>query len=68
MYILLYGVVCSTVYNRFSFFLLSLTVMRLIIQILKENRSKNIKLAKQYKNHANCTMTGIINILVLNDH
>lgn len=56
------------VYNRFSFFLLSLTVMRFIMQILKKYQSNNIKLAKQNKNHANRTKTGIINILVLNDH
>lgn len=56
------------VYNRFSFFLLSLTVMRFIMQILKKYQSNNIKLAKQNKNHANHTKTGIINILVLNDH
>lgn len=38
------------------------------MQILKKYQSNNIKLAKEYKNHANCTKTGIINILVLNDH
>lgn len=57
------------VYKRFSLLSIFINCNEIYYANFKHKKYQpnNIRLAKQYKNHANCTKTGVINIFVLID-